>query len=249
MRESDLTLSRAISAGHVAEETRKHDLKILQSQSAANLHKINKLCKPHHQGPNEKSKEIVKKYKFCNGSHTRRKYPTYGKLCLNCNQKNHFKVCCPGNKKRVYKIKQTKIDCKESSNVQFFVETISSQDPLIINKIKNSSVWSITLTSNRLPVSYKIDTDTQCNVVPFLKIYQKFNPQPDLHPVNLKLSAYSNSEIPVIGKCSLTLEHKSKLFNMLFLVVNTKSLSILGLESCKNLKLIKHICSIKFLIP
>ena len=34
LRESDLTLSRAISAGHTAEETQKHAHEILQSQSA-----------------------------------------------------------------------------------------------------------------------------------------------------------------------------------------------------------------------
>ena len=100
LRESDLTLSRAISAGHAAEETRKHACEILQFQSGANLHKINKLRKPRHQVPNEKSREIIKKCKFCNGPHSRGKRPAYGKSCLNCNRKNHFKVCCPRNQKR-----------------------------------------------------------------------------------------------------------------------------------------------------
>ena len=61
--------------------------------------------------------------------------------------------------------------------------------------------------------------------------------------MNLKLSAHHNSEIPVIGKCSLNLDHKNELFNVSFLFVDTKSLPILGLESCENLKLIKRICS------
>ena len=63
--------------------------------------------------------------------------------------------------------------------------------------------------------------------------------------MNLKLSAYNNSEIPVIGKCSLTLEHKNKLFTASFLVVDTKSVPIFGPESCENLKLIKRICSVE----
>ena len=92
---------------------------------------------------------------------------------------------------------------------------------------------------------YKIDAGAQYNAVP-LKIYQKLNPQPDLHPVNLKLSGYNNSKIPVIGKCSLTLEHKNELFNKSFLVVDIKPVPILGLESCENLKLIKRICRVKF---
>ena len=110
--------------------------------------------------------------------------------------------------------------------------------------LPKSSIWSITLTSNGPPSSYKTDTGERCNVVP-LKIYQKLNTQPDLHPVNLKISAYNNSKIPMIGKCSLTLEHKNELFKMSFLLVDTKSIPILGLESCENLKLIKSICSVE----
>ena len=47
--------------------------------------------------------------------------------------------------------------------------------------------------------------------------------------MKLKLSAYNNSEIPMIGKYSLTLEHKNELFNVSFLVVDSKSVPILGL--------------------
>ena len=97
LTESDLTLLRAISAGHAAEETWKHACKTL---------KTNKLRRPHHQAPNKKSKEIIKKCKFCSGYYPRGKCPAYGKSCLNCNQKNHFKVCCPQNRKKVHKVKQ-----------------------------------------------------------------------------------------------------------------------------------------------
>lgn len=50
---------------------------------------------------------------------------------------------------------------------------------------------------------------------------------------------------PVIGKCLLPLEHKYELLSMSFLVVDTKSVLILGLELCKNLKLIKCICRVE----
>ena len=98
---------------------------------------INKLCKPCHQVPNEKSKEIIKKCKFCNASYPRGKCPACGKSCLNCNGKNHFKVCCPRNRKKAQKIEQIETDCEESSDLEFFVEAISIQDPLNISEIKN----------------------------------------------------------------------------------------------------------------
>ena len=136
LRESALTLSRAISAGHAAEKTRKHTREILQSQSVADLHTINKVCRLGHQAPNEKSKEIIKKCKFCNGSHPRAKCPAYGKSCLNSHRKKHFKVCYPLNRKKVHEIEQTETDCEQSSDLKCFVETISIQDALNINEIK-----------------------------------------------------------------------------------------------------------------
>ena len=51
----------------------------------------------------------------------------------------------------------------------------------------------------------KIDTGAQCNVIP-LTILKMFDAEPDLCPVNIKLSAYNNCKIPVLGKCSLTLK-------------------------------------------
>ena len=171
--------------------------------------------------------------------------PRIWKAVFKLQPKKLFQSLLSPKSKSVHEIEQTETDCEESSDIEFFVEIINIQDPLNINEIKNeSSIWSIDLTSNGLSISYKTDTGARCNVVP-LKIYQKLNPQPDLHPVNLKLSVYNNSEIPVIGKCSITLEHKSELFNVTFLVADTKSVPILGLESCENLKFIKRICSVE----
>ena len=89
----------------------------------------------------------------------------------------------------------------------FLIETVNIQDSAHINQIKNeNSDWTITLPSNRIPVSYKIDSRAQCNIIP-LTILKKFDHEPDLCPVNIKLFAYNNSKIHVLGKCSLTLKH------------------------------------------
>ena len=45
----------------------------------------------------------------------------------------------------------------------------------------------------------------------------------------------------MIGKCS----QRYELLNVLFLVVYTKSVPILVLESCENIKIIKRICSVE----
>ena len=73
---------------------------------------------------------------------------------------------------------------------------------------------------------------------------KKFDPEPDLCPVNIKLSAYNNSKIPVLGKCSLTLKHKKDHFDVSFIVVDSKSVPILGLATSESLNLIKRISAI-----
>ena len=64
LRESDLTLSRAISAGHAAEETRKHACEILQFQSAAEFYKINKLHKPLTKLPTKNQMRLLRNANF-----------------------------------------------------------------------------------------------------------------------------------------------------------------------------------------
>ena len=124
------------------------------------------------------------------------------------------------------------------------IETVSIQDSLYINQIKNeNSDWSITLPSNGTPVSYKIDSGVQCNVIP-LAILKKFDPEPDLCPVNIKLCGDNNSKIPVLGECSLTLKHKKAHFDVLFIVVDSKSVPILGLATSESLNLKKSISAI-----
>ena len=98
------------------------------------------------------------------------------------------------------------------------------QDSSYINQIKNENPdWSITLPSNGNPASYKIDTGAQCNAIP-LTIFKKLDLEPDLSIVKVKLSAYTNSKIPVRGKCSFTLKYKKYNFDVSFIIVDSKNL-------------------------
>ena len=90
LRDSELTLPKAISAGHAVEETRKHAREILKSNENIDLHKISKHSKSRSD-TSAQSTEIIKKCKFCENSHHRGKCPAYGKVCYNFNRKNHFK--------------------------------------------------------------------------------------------------------------------------------------------------------------
>ena len=126
LRESELTLPKALSAGHAAKETCKHACKILKSDETVDLHKISKHSKSRSQTFTQAT-EIIKKYRFCKNSHHRGRCPAYGKVCHNCNRKNHFKKCCPRDRKTLYEIEQTETESPSANEYEFFLDKINLQ--------------------------------------------------------------------------------------------------------------------------
>ena len=125
-RECDLTLSKAITAGHASEEIRKHAREILRYQPTTDIDKIckKKLNDSSHNTRNQNTKEF--KCKFCDSSHPRGKHPAYGRIYQVCNNKSHFKVCFLRLGKKVHEIEK---DCSDEpsdkSDYEFFVETFN----------------------------------------------------------------------------------------------------------------------------
>ena len=113
LREYDFTLSKAISAGNTAEETRKHAHKILKSQPTANIDQIFK------------------------SKLTKSSQPEHKRLYV-CNKNKHFKVCCPRVRKKVHKIEKDESDePSDQSHYEFFIGTFNIQNSAFINQIKN----------------------------------------------------------------------------------------------------------------
>ena len=120
LRQSELNLSKAISAGHADEETRKHAREILKSNETIDLHKTSKHSKSKSQ-TSAQATEIIKKRKFGENSHHRGKCPAYGKVCHNCNRKKNFKKCCPRNRKTLPEIEQTETKSPSADKYEFFL--------------------------------------------------------------------------------------------------------------------------------
>ena len=114
-----------------------------------------------------------------------------------------------------------------------------------IYEIKNEPYdWNITLSSNGTPIPYKIDAGAQCNVI-LVESLENVSAKPDLQPEKVKLSAYNGSKILVVGKCSLTLDHKNNSFKVSFIFADLDSVPIPGSKTSENLQLMKRICQIE----
>ena len=103
-----------------SELTLEHVSEILKSNKTIDLHMISKHSKSRSQ-TSAQATEIIKKCKLCENSPQRGKCSTYGKVCHNCNRKNHFKKCCPRNRKTIHDIEQTETEYLLLTNMNFFL--------------------------------------------------------------------------------------------------------------------------------
>ena len=146
------------------------------------------------------------------------------------------------------------IELKKSNVVNSEVDTIASMKTKVISQVDvaddndhvhdvdttPSTDWIVNVNTNESNVQFKIDTGAQCNVLP-KHIYNKLNKRPKLLPNDASLSAYSETELKVCGRCVLTLIHKEKVHKVLFYVVETNRAPLLGLKTCSRLNLIRRV--------
>ena len=98
----------------------------------------------------------------------------------------------------------------------------------------------ISLRSNNSVTQFKMDTGTQANVLP-LSTLGSLSSKPHIAKTHTKLTAYNGMNIPVIGKCTLQIHHKDAIHSVPFIVTDTRSPSLLGLQTSVDLNLIKRI--------
>ena len=75
-------------------------------------------------------------------------------------------------------------------------------------------------------------------------IYDELKQKLKMLSTSVTLSAYNNTEIPVIGKCIATIQIKERKTPVLFIIANINSTAILGQSTCEKLQLIRRIYKI-----
>ena len=114
LRESELTLPKAISVSHAAEETRKHAHEILKSNETIHQHKISKHSNSRSQ-TSAQGTEIIKTASFAKTLTT--------VVNVKFNRKNLVKKCCPRNRKTLHDTEQTEIESPSADKYDFFLDT------------------------------------------------------------------------------------------------------------------------------
>ena len=118
---------------------------------------------------------------------------------------------------------------------------------LQVNTIK-SKPWTATLDLNGSDVDFKLDSGAEINVLP-KSVYNNLLKRPKFKSTNIKLSAYNNTDIPVLGKCIASITYKNSVNPILFVVADTDSTAVLGATTCDKLQLIKRLYKIDASLP
>ena len=119
-------------------------------------------------------------------------------------------------------------------------------------KVKESdNKWSIDLYTNGslIKIKFQIDSVAQVNILLLNEYYQLQN-HSKLHSTSIRLSAYNGSHISLKDSCIVCINKQNQsTIPVLFLVADTNSTTIIGLNTSTKLNLIKHVMQINSPLP
>ena len=226
LREPNLTLERAIALGQSTEQTKIHAKEL------------------------KKAAKKIKQCKYCGRTHIRGACPTFHQTCNKCHKKVHFAMVCMSTNKHLNYLdnQNTPLTTAEETldEDNFFIGAILDTANGVINNNQQintiaeetNTEWSVALNTNGTNICYKIDSGAQVNVLPENQI-ETLQRKPRITKSTTTISAYKGSNIPVKGQGTLDIHHRGKNVPLLFIVADTNSPPIIGLNSKKQLNLIK----------
>ena len=127
-----------------------------------------------------------------------------------------------------------------------FIGAVTSDENLKFEG--NDNEWLIDLDANGTLMNFKINSGAQINILPLNEYYRLQN-RPKLPSSSIKLSAYNGSYIPLKGSCIVHIKHNQSTIPVSFLVADTNSTPIIGLNTSTKLNLIKRVMQINSLLP
>lgn len=253
LRVPELTLDKCIQLCKAAEIARVQVGEINNAASSASkatsepaedVHRVykKKFDKPKYNpgkyGPGKKPQSTTQPKtkqtcRFCGYQHVfdRKSCPAYNKTCAKCQGRNHFASCCK-NKRDTQKVDQVENFGDEFD--EYFIDVIDN----------GSRDWIEVMKINDTLIPCKLDTGAQTNVMSKTD-WDNLDIKSQIHPAKTKLKGYYNSDIPVLGKCIVSIVHRGTRYPVQFVVVPGTAPALLGRNACEKLDLVKRIHTVR----
>ena len=249
LRETDLTLDKCITMCKAAEivQAQASELNLDKPVKvhAVKTHKVSPgkpavKPKPFQKGrspkrrtaPRNPSTKPQQKCPRCGYNHLPDRYcPAIGKTCAKCQGRDHFAQQCQTRKVNL-------VDTDPSPD-DFVINSVT-----MVNAVECDSDWVEPLIINGQVLPVKLDSCAQTNVMSH-EDWKTLTPRPQIYPTDIKLQAYPNFRIPVMGKCVTKVQLRGKQYNVQFIIVPDKAPTLLGKNACVRMGLVKRINSVK----
>ena len=263
LRERQLTLETAIAIVRAQEQADDQLRKLTKSKPIIDVDAVSKQKKKKRKKPQvidttSRDSSIAPTCSYCGETHKRGECPAYGKKCKYCGGKNHLETVCFKKRNDSKKNKKKKIhevhgdsSCADSSSYadndcqNLFVGSLSLHEGEFKNLERVESItlreWREMVDINGASIHCKIDTGAECNVMSekVLKCVRARDRTLKLDKSSTVLRAYGGKTIPTKGKVMVNIKLNDKSCDTYFYVIDLNVNTILGLESCCELGLVK----------
>lgn len=242
LREADLTLTKTLDIVR-AHERAQQQVKDISSGSTDDAKKIqfvkqkrSKEKKPDFKTQLHNKKKQEYKCTRCGNIHVARQCPAYRQKCGYCRKEGHFKECCYKLKKKVHDVEVQESD----TDSDYFIGAVENT-----SKSNKEKDWSVKVKINNQGLKLKLDTGADCNIISSKVLESLRISDTHLAKSKSKLIAYTGNRIKIKGKIELEVEHKNKLYPIMFYVTESDHTSILGRNSCVELGVVQRVYELK----
>nr|XP_039259727.1 uncharacterized protein K02A2.6-like [Styela clava] len=254
LREKDPTITKALEIARTV-ETSKAQIDAMKNTSNAcdtNMFKkeenseINNLQKSRNiKKQTQKSRSYGKRTcQYCGRFHAPRSCSAFGKRCNYCKKIGHFESVCrlksrrPGGNKDVCTL-QRHAKTNNADNSEDRTPTLYCLND--VNSLNDKDSWHVDVKILDKSVNFKIDTGADCNVISERIFDQLKVKNLKIHPTSIILKMFDGRKIKPKCKICVPCEHKGFPKHIDIMIVKQDVPSVLGLNACISLNLIKRI--------
>ena len=173
----------------------------------------------------------------CGRKHGFSNCPARGKVCRNCNKKNHFAVVCRG-KSHVSEVAVGGQVPQQGDGNVFHLGSIDKQQTT-----GSEPPWRVTLTVLGRQISFKLDTGADVCILRKTE-YDLIQPKPKLKPSNALLKS-PGGQLKCLGEFSCSTEYKGCTTYLRIFVIDADSDNLLSRDAVIKLGLVQRVNAVE----